>query len=540
MVDLTGYRCLISVNFLSDIPENLEITVGDHSLSVLIQLERWGRCDVIDPRNPPNERTDHHDPSQRGPEYHRRSAGSIRGRRSSAAGSSSSDASWNSSEIRDRRRDVLVPDASLVWNSAPTPADSLRQGQEETTTKGPAIVGVSGPTVWISKVPDVDVALNGIPDGAAGGGFSEAKGTIFVNAPCSEPKGPAKTNLGIYYWLGPVAQATYLIKGRDMLKPHRAGAFGPGPVSRASYFIEGRGMQTALTAPDPDGLGVGDGPGNEPSTPAALGPPHHSAALGPPPTVTGLGPLRSPLLLDTTAGGGGGREPVLHGDVSVRPPGGLELDSISGPLTSVTHPGPLCPPLPSDMTAGGGGGEPVLNSDVSVWPPGGLEFDSNVVADILGSASWDRAPGPIPTYSTVSIDPHLAAAEKIHGSLAGEVILKPDTMVVWSPVGTVSGATTLIPDTVPLTGEVAGVDGVPRSVCHGSTRASVRLKSTGTLSVLDRAKQRKAFLLEGENSGATYAECSRNIRKVMKKSALCGVKLTRVEAEELHKFMMRG
>nr|CAD1843610.1 unnamed protein product [Ananas comosus var. bracteatus] len=48
MVDLTGYRCLIFVNFLSDIPKNLEITVGDHSLSVLIQLERWGRRDVVD------------------------------------------------------------------------------------------------------------------------------------------------------------------------------------------------------------------------------------------------------------------------------------------------------------------------------------------------------------------------------------------------------------------------------------------------------------------------------------------------------------
>nr|CAD1832399.1 unnamed protein product [Ananas comosus var. bracteatus] len=62
MVDLTGYRCLISVNFLSDIPENLEITVGDYSLSVLIQLERWGRREVVDPGIPPNKRTDQHDP----------------------------------------------------------------------------------------------------------------------------------------------------------------------------------------------------------------------------------------------------------------------------------------------------------------------------------------------------------------------------------------------------------------------------------------------------------------------------------------------
>nr|CAD1822971.1 unnamed protein product [Ananas comosus var. bracteatus] len=29
MIDLSGYRCLIKVNHLSDIPENLEITFGD-------------------------------------------------------------------------------------------------------------------------------------------------------------------------------------------------------------------------------------------------------------------------------------------------------------------------------------------------------------------------------------------------------------------------------------------------------------------------------------------------------------------------------
>nr|CAD1829141.1 unnamed protein product [Ananas comosus var. bracteatus] len=43
MVDLTSNRCLISVNHLHDIPENLEITFGDLLRSVLIQLERWAR-----------------------------------------------------------------------------------------------------------------------------------------------------------------------------------------------------------------------------------------------------------------------------------------------------------------------------------------------------------------------------------------------------------------------------------------------------------------------------------------------------------------
>lgn len=40
MTDLSGYRCLVTVNHLSDIPENLMITFSDFSMSVLIQLER--------------------------------------------------------------------------------------------------------------------------------------------------------------------------------------------------------------------------------------------------------------------------------------------------------------------------------------------------------------------------------------------------------------------------------------------------------------------------------------------------------------------
>lgn len=93
MVDLTGYRCLITVNHLSDIPENLEITVGDSSLSVLIELKRWGRREVVAPSNHPNEHSDQHDPLQRPPEVHRRLDDSARGRWSAAGGSSSFDAS---------------------------------------------------------------------------------------------------------------------------------------------------------------------------------------------------------------------------------------------------------------------------------------------------------------------------------------------------------------------------------------------------------------------------------------------------------------
>nr|CAD1844267.1 unnamed protein product [Ananas comosus var. bracteatus] len=136
MVDLTGYRCLVAVNFLSDISKNLEITVGDYTLSVLIQLERWGRRDAAAPVNPPNERTDQHDPLWSDPAPNYRSAGSVRGRRSSA-GSSSSDASWNSSEIQDRRRSVSSPDCSPRRNLPPSSVNSKRQPEEVSTRKGP-------------------------------------------------------------------------------------------------------------------------------------------------------------------------------------------------------------------------------------------------------------------------------------------------------------------------------------------------------------------------------------------------------------------
>lgn len=101
MVDLSGYRCLIAVNHLSDIPENLDLSFGDLSLSILIQLERWGRRDATTQRLPPNEGTDQHDPHEAPPlvNAHRRSTGSARGRHSLTGGSSNSNASWNSSEF---------------------------------------------------------------------------------------------------------------------------------------------------------------------------------------------------------------------------------------------------------------------------------------------------------------------------------------------------------------------------------------------------------------------------------------------------------
>nr|CAD1843061.1 unnamed protein product [Ananas comosus var. bracteatus] len=66
VADLSGYRCLIAVNHLHDIPENLDISFGDISLSVGIQLERWSRdSDVIRSNPHLNEHVDEHDPGQK-------------------------------------------------------------------------------------------------------------------------------------------------------------------------------------------------------------------------------------------------------------------------------------------------------------------------------------------------------------------------------------------------------------------------------------------------------------------------------------------
>uniref|UniRef100_A0A6V7QUG4 CCHC-type domain-containing protein n=1 Tax=Ananas comosus var. bracteatus TaxID=296719 RepID=A0A6V7QUG4_ANACO len=53
MVDLSGYRCLVAVNHLSDIPENLDIAFGDTSMLVLIQLERWPETETTAAATPP-------------------------------------------------------------------------------------------------------------------------------------------------------------------------------------------------------------------------------------------------------------------------------------------------------------------------------------------------------------------------------------------------------------------------------------------------------------------------------------------------------
>nr|CAD1824987.1 unnamed protein product [Ananas comosus var. bracteatus] len=306
--------------------------------------------------------------------------------------------------------------------------------------------------------------------------------------------------------IGLSPRATQVTEGWGRLGLHGAGDFGRGPVPRPSHFFEGRGKQRTHLVPEADGLGIGDG----------LGSRIFSRTM---PGAEGWGRL----------GPHGARAFFLFWwgptGFSVAGPGGtlrfslVEAPLLSGLLDTAIRPAPIASPYS--------------------WARG-WELDPKVVAVRIGSASWERAPEPIPIHSTESFNPHLPAADVIHGSRVGKVHLTPDNRVVCSPAGTVSGITSLAPNTAPLTDEMTSEVGSPLCVRRGPTRACVRLKSVGNVSALDRAKLRKAFLLEGENSEPKPAEGSRIVRKVVKKSAQCGVKLTGVEAEELHKFMMRG
>nr|CAD1838796.1 unnamed protein product [Ananas comosus var. bracteatus] len=172
MVDLTGYRCLIFVTHLSDIPENLEITLGDYSLSVLIQLERWGRRDVAIPGNPPNERMDQHDPL---------------------------------------RRVATSPDRSPRRILSHASADSLQRLEVDTTKKGPAIIGRRGATDRNSNFFDAAVALNALPDvegavASRGAVASLRQGPIYFSLSLSNLNLSLSTNSGPYRYfphLGP-------------------------------------------------------------------------------------------------------------------------------------------------------------------------------------------------------------------------------------------------------------------------------------------------------------------------------------------------
>lgn len=75
---------------------------------------------------------------------------------------------------------------------------------------------------------------------------------------------------------------------------------------------------------------------------------------------------------------------------------------------------------------------------------------------------------------------------------------------------------------------------------RGPTRASARLLAVAKGSALDRAKSRKACLLEGDSGTPRNLTRKWSCKKVAARGEKCGVKLTEGEAEKLHKFILRG
>nr|CAD1818029.1 unnamed protein product [Ananas comosus var. bracteatus] len=191
MVDLSSYKCLIAVNHLSDIPENLEIIFGGSTISVLIQLQRWAHADGDDGRgHPHNERSDQHNPLERHPVVDRRSAGANRGRRSSDGDASDSDASWNSSEIRDHRRNSTLT-GSLV-HSAPHVAPPPRKGPPAVISPvGGAAVGCHAPSSDSNFLP-AGVSFSSLSANSAGNCTKPSKGSL---PPSPTPKALCPNNV---------------------------------------------------------------------------------------------------------------------------------------------------------------------------------------------------------------------------------------------------------------------------------------------------------------------------------------------------------
>nr|CAD1824297.1 unnamed protein product [Ananas comosus var. bracteatus] len=161
IIDLSGYRCLVAVNHLHDIPENLEVAFGDLSMSVLIQLQRWARDNDIgrgDPPPPPNERTDHFDPDMRSLEVERRYFGEVRARRPLDDIDPNSDGSSDSFEIRDRRHGQ-PPSLGLI---AP-----LELGSVPVTKASPTSLGSGSAPVAEASLVSTGLGPAGTPVGDA-------------------------------------------------------------------------------------------------------------------------------------------------------------------------------------------------------------------------------------------------------------------------------------------------------------------------------------------------------------------------------------
>lgn len=86
-----------------------------------------------------------------------------------------------------------------------------------------------------------------------------------------------------------------------------------------------------------------------------------------------------------------------------------------------------------------------------------------------------------------------------------------------------------------------GLGAGPASPVKGEgIKASPRLIGAAKLLAMERATSRKALRLEGVEASSGRSERLWSRKKVITKTASCGVKLSGNEAEELRKFLARG
>ncbi len=116
--DMSGFKCLVAVDALSDIPDYLSVSMGDYVVSVPIRIEGTGPFGGEDHGIPlagggPREGADQTDPAgrllARRISFSEEASGDSDSREGCRSGAS---ATWNSSELRDRRRDAAGVDAT--------------------------------------------------------------------------------------------------------------------------------------------------------------------------------------------------------------------------------------------------------------------------------------------------------------------------------------------------------------------------------------------------------------------------------------------
>ncbi len=150
MMDMFGFRCLIAVDALADVPEHLSVLMGDFVVSVPVRIESTAPFGGEDHGIPlagggPHEGADQTDPAERQLARRISFSGEDRGDSDSREGCRSRDSgTWNSSELRDRRREVFLGSRAggggLSGMALKWPAVS---GGHELPALGPKVLGAS-------------------------------------------------------------------------------------------------------------------------------------------------------------------------------------------------------------------------------------------------------------------------------------------------------------------------------------------------------------------------------------------------------------